>query len=698
MSASAAPGLRTLIDEVSGVTTARAREMRRLGIESVADLLRHLPFRHEFEAAESTIDRLEPGRVVSARGEITACRPVMHGRKRFEAVLVDHTGRLDLVWFNQTWLKDRIRPGVRLLVQGKARRRGPTLQVSNPKWQTIRDEAEPGEKSERLRPIYPASEGVTSEQIEAAVRAVLPSALREVEDHLPTEFRSERGMPPLADAYRMMHTPESEDEVARARRRLAYDELLLLQLGVHMRRAKLRAEFRAEPIQIDERLDARIRQRFPFELTEGQNEALRDIVQDLARETPANRLIQGDVGSGKTVVALYAMLGATAAKRQAAMMAPTELLAEQHFASLSRMLQGSDVRIALLTGSMPESERAGVLAALSSGDVDIAVGTHALLTERVRFSDLAVAVIDEQHRFGVHQRAALRSKMDDARLVPHTLVMTATPIPRTLSLAFFGDLDVSTISGLPPGRQPVATRVVPPERDNEVYEFVRERIDKGQQAYVVVPAIDDSGASGLRDVQSMVKRLESGPLAGKRIASVHGRLKRDTRERRMERFRSGVIDCLVATTVIEVGVDVPNASVMVIEHAERFGLAQLHQLRGRVGRSAGVRAACVLIAEPTTPDAQRRIEAIRTTSDGFALAEVDLELRGPGEMLGARQSGLSPFRVADLNRDYELLRLARRDAAAWIERSPTLSGEDDRLARLRVLKAHGRALGLADVG
>jgi len=691
--------LHTPIEEVKGVGARSAPAFRRLGLPNVGYLIHHLPARHEFEQAESTIAEIKPGVVCSARGEITATRVAgrPRGRKRFEAVLMDDAGgRLDLVFFNQAYLHSRIHPGDRVRVQGKASVFGSGLRMSNPAWETLPAEGEeaPAHAESRLRPVYPASEELPSRKIEGAIAEALEKALPLIEDHLPEELRRERELPTLAEAYRMQHAPRSEQEVGEGRRRIAYDELLLLQLGVHMKRARLRATRRAPALRHDARVDERIRARIPFELTPGQNGAIKEIVADLTRSTPANRLIQGDVGSGKTVVALYAMLLAVASEQQAAIMAPTELLAEQHYATLTDLLAGSDVRVELLTGSLTQAARESAQSRLESGEIDLIVGTHALLTERVAFKSLAVAVIDEQHRFGVHQRATLRAKSSDPTSAPHVLVMTATPIPRTLTLTIFGDLDVSTIRGLPPGRMPVTTKHVGFEQTDEVYDYVRTRIDRGEQAYVVVPAIDDGGA--LRDVRSTVKRLQEGQFAGKRVAALHGRMKRGTREQVMGRFRAGLIDALVSTTVIEVGVDVPNASIMIVEHAERFGLAQLHQLRGRVGRGAA-RSLCVLIAAPETEDSRRRLEAMVSTSDGFALAEKDLEIRGPGELLGAKQSGLPPLRVADLMRDQELLQLARRDAAAWIAQSPDLDRPGEALLRSRLMKTYGATMGLADL-
>ncbi len=690
--------LHTPIEEVAGVRAREAAAFRRLGLRNIGYLIHHLPARHELEEAESAIAALRPGVIGSARGEVTATRVAgrPRSRKRFEAVLMDESGRLDLVFFNQGYLHTRIHPGDRLRVQGKVSVFGSGLRMSNPQWEALpaSGEEEPGRGESRLRPIYPASEELPSRRIEAAVARVLDEALPLIEDHLPEEVRRERALPTLSEAYRMLHAPRSEEEIAEGRRRIAYDELLLLQLGVHMKRARLRAMRRAPALRHDARIDERIWARIPFELTAGQEEAVGEIAADVTRSAPANRLIQGDVGSGKTVVALYAMLLAVASEHQAAIMAPTELLAEQHFSTLTDLLAESDVRVELLTGSLSQSERSSVQKRLEAGEIDIVVGTHALLTERVGFRSLAVAVIDEQHRFGVHQRARLRAKGGDPRSAPHVLVMTATPIPRTLTLTIFGDLDVSTIRGLPPGRMPVTTKLVGFEQTDEVYDYVRTRIDRGEQAYIVVPAIDEGGA--LRDVRSTVKRLEESSLSGKRVAALHGRMKRETREQVMGRFRAGLIDALVSTTVIEVGVDVPNASIMVIEHAERFGLAQLHQLRGRVGRGSA-RSLCALIANPETEDARRRLDALVSTSDGFALAEKDLEIRGPGELLGARQSGLPPLRVADLLGDRDLLQVARRDAAAWIERSPELDRPGEALLRSRLMKTYGATMGLADL-
>jgi ATP-dependent DNA helicase RecG len=713
--------LTTPLKTVRGIGPSRAAALQELGVRNVGQLLAHLPARHERLEAESPVAALAVGAVGSARGLVTATRTVTRRpRPRFEAVLIDDSGRLDLVFFNALYMRDRIQPGVRLRVQGRVQRYGPGLRMSNPQVEVLPDEPheQPQSRDARLRPVYPASERITSAQIERCVRTVLPSADL-IDDHLPADFRTARHLPDLATAYRLIHDPPDEEHAASARRRLAFDELFLLQTGLALKRAQRLGTRRAPALRWSPAIDRAIRDRLPFTLTPAQDRAVQQIAEDLSRPEPANRLIQGDVGSGKTLVALYAMLQAAASGAQAALMAPTELLAEQHARSIGTLLKNSAVRSALLTGSVPDAERAVILAALERGDIDLLIGTHALLTDAVRFHTLGVAVIDEQHRFGVHQRAALRAKGDDRDSAAHTLVMTATPIPRTLALTLFGDLDVSTIDQLPPGRSPVTTRVLPPERRDEVYAFVRARIDRGEQAYIVAPAIEgDDDARGLlissprppppptshqpaappalRSVIDLERELAAGPLRGKRLGVLHGRMKPADRERVMDDFRAGRIDALVSTTIIEVGVDVPNATVMVIEDADRFGLAQLHQLRGRVGRGPR-KSACLLIARPLTDDAAARLKVIASTTDGFRLAEKDLEIRGFGDVIGLRQSGMPPFRVADLTTDLDLLTLARRDALAWVERSPALDRPEDALLRRRLLKAHGTWLNLGDV-
>ena len=692
---------RTPLGTVPGVGPRTVERLARLGLHTAGDIVRHLPLRHERRLGERTIAEVaaeigEETLHVRLRGELAKVRARPGPRAMIEATLEDGSASVRLVWFNAGWMRGRLHPGDRGVAEGRARMRQGYLEIANPKW-TAGAGDEAGEAGDDLRPIYPATEEIGSVEIEAIVGRVLDGVCAGMEDPLPVDARQRRDLVPLAQAWRDMHRPSDRAALARARQRLAWDELLLLQLGVMMRRHQLRSRTRAVPLRVDDAVDAHIRSRIPFTLTAEQDRVVKELLHDLAEDTAMNRLLQGDVGSGKTAVAAYAMLLAVARGHQAALVAPTELLAEQHHRVLQSMLEGSQVQLRLLTGSCMPKERDAITAGLARGGVDIVVGTHAILEGGVAFRSLAVAVIDEQHRFGVRQRAAIRQKGQGERpLVPHTLVMTATPIPRTLAITLYGDLDLSTLRGRPPGRQPVITRVVGSEKAPEVYAYARSRIDRGEQAYVVVPAVEES-AAGLKDVASHAAFLSAGPFAGVSIVSVHGRMERDEREAAMERFRRGEAAVLVATTVIEVGVDVPNASLMIVEHADRFGLAQLHQLRGRVGRGTG-RSLCVFIGDPATPDATERLAAIGGSDDGFEIAERDLRLRGPGEVFGARQSGLAPFRVADLSTDADLLRLARADAQSWIERDPDLAAPESGLLRRKLLATHGTALGLGDVG
>jgi ATP-dependent DNA helicase RecG len=719
------PGLSltTPVEKLPGVGPKRGLALRALGVRALAHLIDHLPFRHEREESESPIGDLVPGQLGAARGEVTACRVVRSGRPRFEAVLVDHTGRLDLVFFNQAYLAQRIVPGLRLLVQGKAQRFGPGgsgVRMTNPAWELLPERHEPAARGEKLRPVYPASEEISSKVIGSIIESVLDEALPLLEDHFDATELSELDMPTLPEAYRMMHRPADDSEPIAARRRLAYDELYFEQLAVARRRAELRASFTAPALPVDDAIDRRIRARFPFVFTEGQEAAIADLRADLAKTEPANRLIQGDVGSGKTAVALYAMLTAVAGGKQAAMLAPTEVLAEQHFAVISELLAGSRTKVELLTGSLAPADRARAAERVAAGEADIVIGTHALLSGDVAFDALAVAVIDEQHRFGVHQRAALKGKAAADGTVPHVIVMTATPIPRTLAMTVYGDLDVSVLAGRPGQRGAVETEWVEPAGAGRAWELVRAAASRGERSYIVLPAIDDGGSNPLfaaqgekpphggfgegdagggqrlRSVAWAMEELGSGPLSGLRLGAMHGRLARAERDAVMARFREGDIDVLVATTIVEVGVDVPEATVMVIDHAERFGIAQLHQIRGRVGRGDAP-GRCVLIGDPVTPGAAERLRAVAETTDGFVLAEADLSQRGPGEMVGSRQSGLVAFRVASLPKDMELLSLARRRAGERIARSPALDEAGEALLRRRLDKRVGPGDGSVDV-
>ena len=677
----------------------RAALFARLGVTRLAHLITHLPHRWEYHAGHMKIDQTPFDTIATVRAEVAECRwipPRGRGQGRFRVVVDDETGSMELVWFNARYMIDKVHPGMMIEVTAKVVDYRHNRQMVNPGWRVIEPDDDAADRDAYYRPIYPATEDLTSAQIERVVQRVLDAAVALIDDHFDPAFRDEHHFPVLAEAYRMLHAPADEDEVKAARRRLAYDELFMLQLGVALRRQYTRTQLKAPELRWSDAIDAHIRERFGFALTAAQDQVVREIADDLQQTVPMNRLLQGDVGTGKTVVALYAMLMAAASNKQAALMAPTELLAEQHYLSITDMLHDSSVKVALLTGSLSQAERDAVRSAIEAGEIDLVLGTQSIISESVQFADLAVVVVDEQHRFGVLQRATIRSKAGDEATEPHYLVMTATPIPRTLSLTIFGDLEVSVITSPPPGRGGIATRVVTAEESDEVYRYLAGRIADGEQAYIVLPAIDE-GVTNLKAVRAHYEQLVETYFADLRVAMVHGQLKRTTRERIMHRFRSGQIDVLVATTVIEVGIDVPNASVMVVEQADRFGLAQLHQLRGRVGRGQR-QSICVFIADPTTDEGTQRLSAIASTSDGFEIAEKDLLIRGMGDMLGSRQHGLPPMRVARIPDDMPLLQLARRDAHALAEADPALSDPAHALLRSRLWKQYGEALGLADVG
>lgn len=713
--------LSTPLTELTGVGKRRAQILGRLDLHTIIDLLRHLPMRYEKELAEDEIAAIPDKGIASARGTVTGARFVPgfigrgggKGKSRFEVVMTDGSQQLHLVWFNAGYLRDKLHPGMTIRVQGQSRSFGGYPQMINPKWEVLADLDTVPAKDECLRPVYPATMDLPSGTIGKLVAQMLPQVLGQIQDPLPLAFLKERAMPDLATAYRMVHLPEHVDEPPQGRRRLAFNELLILQLGIVLKRQYNQTQLAAPKLSWSEGVNKAICDHLPFTLTQSQQEVTRQIAEDLQKDQPMNRLLQGDVGAGKTAVALYALLMAVMDHKQGALMAPTELLAEQHFQSISQMLQGTEIKLGLLSSSQGKSgtaARQAMVEAIAAGDIHIVVGTQALLGEAVRFNELAVVVVDEQHRFGVMQRAAFRDKSDsedirrtDGRLPsPHYLVMTATPIPRTLSLTVFGDLDVSTITGLPPGRSPIITRVVGQDKSDDVYRYIAGKVDQGEQVYVVVPTIDESGNEQTAQLKSVLvheKFLQDKFFSKHRVEAIHGRLKPATRDAIMHRFRTNQTQVLVATTVIEVGVDVPNATIMVIEHAERFGLAQLHQLRGRVGRGDhGRKSLCVLIGEPVTDESAQRLEAIAATRDGFKIAEADLKIRGMGDFFGTRQHGMTPLRVARIPEDMDLILMAKRDANALVQEDPHLASVEHAKLRRIMLAQYGQALGLIDVG
>ena len=680
---------------VKGVGPRRAEALRRLGITTVRDLLWHVPRRYEPRAEFTTVAEAQVGSLATLAVEVLEAKLVQLGYRRsvLRAAARDDTGVVELVWFNQPYYGERLGEGGRLLVTGKLRMREGRLQMVAPTFEPLAAAEPPTERFGPLVPIYPASEEISQKQLRRIVAAAVAGHLQHVTEMFPPEFRKERGLSDLKKALATVHAPASEEEASRGLRRLKYEEFFIFQTGLALRHRDLRRERAVGAVQVTEKVDARIRRLFPFRLTRAQERVLAELREDLAQPWPMNRLLQGDVGSGKTVVAVYALLAAVANHFQAALMAPTEILAEQHFRTLETYLRRARVRRCLLRGGLSSAARRELLGQIGRGDLDIVVGTHALIQSDVHFANLGLAVIDEQHKFGVLQRAILREK----GWHPHVLVMTATPIPRTLTLTVFGDLDLSVIDELPPGRGKLITRLVPPDRRALAYEFVREQLRRGRQCFVVAPLVRDGEDEDIASATSLAEVLRAGEFRDFTVALVHGQMSAEVKDRVMKEFRLGRAQVLVATSVIEVGLDVPNATVLAVENAERFGLSQLHQLRGRIGRGAAT-SYCLLFAESASEAAQKRLDILTQTRDGFRIAEEDLKLRGPGQFFGTRQHGLPELRLGDMIRDYDLLRLARRDAFALVAGDATLEEAGHQTLRQAVLRTFRDRLYLVGVG
>ena len=679
------------IESLHGVGPTRAKQFAALGVKTLGDLLDYFPRDYQYESAEKPIAELVPNQVQMARGEVVAVDYIpVRPRPRFEATLDDGSGKLALVWFNSAFLRQQIHPGKFLRVQGSVRTFRNLPQMTQAKWELI----DPGEQrvgESKFRAIYPASMKLSSDVIAATVAENLPALLGDVQEWFAPELLRKRRLIGRRTAYEWIHCPVDQPQAIAARQRLVYDELMVMQLGLGLSRKLRGGRVSAPVLRVDKTLDERIRRRFPFSLTDAQQNAIWQVMADLKSGAPMNRLLQGDVGSGKTVVAVYAMLVAVANKMQAALLAPTEVLAEQHFLTLSNLMAGSSVKVELFTGRTKRLKRG--TDGLSDGTVHLAVGTQALLQSDIAFANLGLVVVDEQHKLGVQQRAVLKGK----GYSPHYLVMTATPIPRTLALSYFADFDVSTIDQLPPGRQPIVTQRVRGNEAARAYQFIREQVGKGRQAYVVLPKIEDDGLDDSKSVRKEFERLTAGPLAGLRLAMLHGQMSTEEKQAVMVGFRDRSVDVLVATTVIEVGIDVPNATVMLIGDAERFGLSQLHQLRGRVGRGSEV-SYCLLMSDARGELAEARLKAMTDSTDGFAIAELDLQLRGPGQFFGTRQHGLPEFKLADITAEMGLLAEAREDALELLATDPLLRDPQHVHLRAALRDQIGEGLELAQIG
>lgn len=688
---SPAQQLATPIQYMKGVGPQRAELLQKLDLQIARDVLFFFPRDYQDMSVLTEIENLVEGEAASICGEVVEVEQKIAPGRTILGVLVKQGSQfLRMSWFNMPFLRRRFATGKRVLASGTPKLRGMRWEMTHPTIEFLLEGEEP--PAGRILPIYPLTEGVSQAVMRKLVWSAVDHYTEFLEEVFPDAFLDEHRLWPIKAALPQMHQPTNRESLERARARFVYQELLVLQIGLAMRRNKLVETRRAPMLPTSAKIEARIRRLFPFEWTEDQRKASDEIALDMARDVPMNRLLQGDVGSGKTVVAIHAMLIAAANQHQSVLMAPTEVLAQQHARSLDKYLSHARVRVGLITGSLPASVRQHRKQAIAAGEIDLVIGTQALIQSELEFNKLGLVIIDEQHKFGVHQRASLRR----AGLDPHYLIMTATPIPRTVTMTLFGDLDISTIKHSPPGRRPVRTYLGAIDQRTKWWEFVRKKLDEGRQAYVITPMIEETerALAGVIQVHEHLRREE---LRGYRVGIVHGRMSPQEKEMAMRDFRTGATQVLVSTSVVEVGVDVPNATVMTIEDGQAFGLSQLHQLRGRVSRGSHPGYLCVF-AEPTSEESEKRLEAFAKTTDGFELAEIDFELRGPGDLFGSRQHGLPPLRIANLIRDAEIVGQARTDAQSLLLHDPQFTSPDYGKLKKMVLTRYGKVLELADVG
>ncbi len=715
------------LERIAGVQRRLVDSFRRLGVNTIRDLLYHFPRRYDDVSNRRMIGELQVGAEETVIGEVTDVRTIGTGPKlRVRVEISDETGSIEAIFFNQRWIAQQIRVGQTIALSGKVTTFGGKRQFSSPRWERYTHDPDALLHTGRLVPIYPLTQGLHENQARRFIKQVVDEMTPRVVDHLPPARLAQARLLPLNEALAQIHFPSDKKKLDEARRRLGFDEFLFIQIGV-LQRKRLWQQEMSFAFTIDEEVHAELQRLLPFQLTTAQQRAISEIFADLRRPSPMARLLQGDVGSGKTVVAAAALLQAVANGFQGALMAPTEILAEQHAKNLKHLLSkvrvprkatpttspsyqqadwralldaeereklaetvailgmtpeedmdGHGVRVALLTGSMGTRERRQVLEGIARGEIDLVIGTHALITETVQFANLGLVVVDEQHRFGVEQRLRLKNKGCN----PHMLVMTATPIPRTLTLTIYGDLDVSVLDERPPGRQEIRTRVVGQAEREKVYHHIRKQVEEGRQVYVICPLVEESEKLDLPSAEEMYERLQHEVFPDLRVALLHGKLSAREKDDIMRAFREHKYDILVSTAVIEVGIDVPNATTIVIEGAERFGLAQLHQFRGRVGRG-NYQSYCILISDSNNQQSRERLAALEQTNDGFKLAEIDLQLRGPGEFFGTRQSGTPDLKMARQG-DTRLLTEARALADAILADDPELKRPEHELLRRKV--------------
>ena len=672
---------------LKGIGEKRAELFHRLGVFTIQDLLYHLPRGYEDRTDVRDIADLQEGESVCVRvypaSGIRSFR-ARTGARVTQLHMSDGTGIMNVTWFNSPYIGKIIRGGGEFVLFGRIGFKGRLPEMINP---VIETESTAGSKTGKIVPIYPCTAGLSQRNIRESVEKALAVLSEPIPEVLPAAVRQAYKLMPVETAIRQVHTPPDFDTFEEARRRLAFEEFFVLQIGIGM--VKTQRHSGTAPKFGDVKCIAKFAEQLPFELTGAQKRVINEICADLIKDTPMNRLVQGDVGSGKTIVAAAVMLAAVRSGYQAALMAPTEILAKQHYEKLIKLFEPLGIKLVFLSGSQRAAEKRESLEMLADGRADIAIGTHALITDDVSFKALGLAVTDEQHRFGVRQRSALTGKGKK----PHTLVMTATPIPRTLSLILYGDLDISVIDELPAGRRKIQTIAVGEESRKKVDSFVLGKLDDGRQAYFVCPLIEESEVIEANAVSEYAEKLKKGAYRGRKVEVLHGRMKAAEKDEIMRRFANGEIEVLVSTTVIEVGVDVPNAAIMVIENAERFGLSQLHQLRGRVGRGEW-QSYCILFCASGGSFAKKRMEVMCKTDDGFKIAEKDLELRGPGEFLGTRQSGLPELRVGDIVTDMQLLKEAKGAAETVLKHDARLESKAFAPLRKQVEETFEKAGGI----
>lgn len=675
---------------MKGVGPRKVKLLASMGIDQIEDICYYPPRRYEDRRRFCRIEELGPGVTATLKAEVlgVTLKRVRGRLSIVEAKVADDTGAVRLVWFNIPYLAKQLHAGQSLILYGKAEIKGRQLTITHPEMERVEDDTDLAVHAGRIVPVYPLVSGVTQRWMRELTHRVVSEHADQLEESLPRELIAQKHWPAIADAIRTLHFPAEEIDFKTAHQRLAFEELLILQLALAQRRAQIQSKRKPQKYVLKKKsLFDRLTKRLPFELTAAQKNVLNELFTDMLQPYPMQRLLQGDVGCGKTIVMILLMAVVIEAQGQVALMAPTELLAEQHFASVSRLLEPLGVSVTLISQGVPAAQRRERQAAVAEGKIDVAIGTHALMQDAIAFKRLSFVIVDEQHKFGVMQRAKLVAK----GAAPDVLVVTATPIPRTLALSLYGDLDVSTIREMPPGRQPVKTHWVGQGERQRVYRAIHKQLELGRQVYIVYPLVEEKEDSDLKAATQMAERLRP-EFSKATVGLLHGQMKPQDKEAVMRAFAANEIQVLVSTVVVEVGLDVPNATLMVIEHPERFGLAQLHQLRGRIGRGEHP-AACILIGgKGPDADNNQRLSAFVGTRDGFKLAEKDMEIRGPGELIGRRQHGWAPFRIADLVRDGDWLESARFEARQIIEHDPELSSPDYAVLRRRLARFRRQAM------